>query len=100
MDENATVHRARSVQNLFAEHQSDLQHLPCPPHSLDQGWRTYGTQHKILGTPPIKKVCILVQNNKVHYEVLRSNTSDWSWCGGKHIRLLFSCLSYVVDNNC
>ncbi|GFW64155.1 uncharacterized protein TNCV_708601 [Trichonephila clavipes] len=28
MDDNAAIHHARSVQNWFAEHQSDFQHLP------------------------------------------------------------------------
>ncbi|KFM66807.1 hypothetical protein X975_10900, partial [Stegodyphus mimosarum] len=30
MDDNATVHCARSVQNWFTEHQSDFEHLPWP----------------------------------------------------------------------
>ncbi|GFT49502.1 hypothetical protein TNCV_3366881 [Trichonephila clavipes] len=74
--------------------------------SIVQGWRTigtrtiHGTQHNILGTPAIKIVCILFQNNKVHYEVLRTNASDRSWGSGERTRLLLSCLSYVVDCNC
>ncbi|GFV97547.1 hypothetical protein TNCV_2040551 [Trichonephila clavipes] len=41
---------------------------------IEQGWRTTGTRaidgtrHNILGIPPIKMVCILIQNNKVQYE--------------------------------
>ncbi|GFX74917.1 hypothetical protein TNCV_1844891 [Trichonephila clavipes] len=35
-------------------------------------------RHNIFGTPPIKTVCILVQNNKVHFEVLRSKTMPLS----------------------
>ncbi|GFX05948.1 hypothetical protein TNCV_759841 [Trichonephila clavipes] len=45
---------------------------------LDQEWRTNGTGHNILGTPRINTVCILIQNNKVQYEVLRTNASDRS----------------------
>ncbi|GFV98691.1 hypothetical protein TNCV_1453771 [Trichonephila clavipes] len=47
-----------------------------------QGWRTSGTRaingtrHNILGMPAIKRVCILFQNNKIHYEILRANASD------------------------
>ncbi|GFW42567.1 general transcription factor II-I repeat domain-containing protein 2A [Trichonephila clavipes] len=37
-----------------------------------------GTRHNILGTPPIKTVCILAQNNKVNYGVLRTNA--WFTC--------------------
>ncbi|GFX74937.1 uncharacterized protein TNCV_1845091 [Trichonephila clavipes] len=33
IDSNAAIHRARSVQNWFAEHQSAFQHLPSPPHN-------------------------------------------------------------------
>ncbi|GFX02526.1 hypothetical protein TNCV_727801 [Trichonephila clavipes] len=46
---------------------------------LDQGWRTCapdGTQHNILGTPPIKMVSILIQNNKIYEETLRTKASD------------------------
>ncbi|GFT54145.1 hypothetical protein TNCV_3562801 [Trichonephila clavipes] len=49
--------------------------------NLDQGWRTSGTraisgtQHNILDTPTIKMICILFQNNKVQYEVLRTNAA-------------------------
>ena len=35
MDDNAPMYRDRSVQNWFAEHQSDFQHLFYPPHSSD-----------------------------------------------------------------
>ena len=35
MDDNVPVHQARSVQNWFAEHQSDFQHFFWPPHSPD-----------------------------------------------------------------
>ncbi|GFU59210.1 DDE_3 domain-containing protein [Trichonephila clavipes] len=35
MDGNATIHRARSVQNWLAEHQSDLRKIPLTPHSQD-----------------------------------------------------------------
>ncbi|GFV00538.1 hypothetical protein TNCV_3645161 [Trichonephila clavipes] len=43
---------------------------------LRQGWLPSGTrviddtQHNILSMPSIKRVCILVQNNKVHYEII------------------------------
>ncbi|GFT65020.1 hypothetical protein TNCV_2610731 [Trichonephila clavipes] len=46
-------------------------------NTIYQGWRTIGTRaidgtrHNILGTPPIKTVCILIQNNNIQYEVLR-----------------------------
>ncbi|GFT85393.1 hypothetical protein TNCV_497661 [Trichonephila clavipes] len=49
-----------------------------------QGWQTSGTRafdgtrHNILGTSPFKTVCILIQNNKVQYEVLRTKASDRS----------------------
>ncbi|GFW48930.1 hypothetical protein TNCV_3901281 [Trichonephila clavipes] len=35
MKGNAIIHRLRNVQKRFAEHQSDFQHLPWPPHSPD-----------------------------------------------------------------
>ncbi|GFS87318.1 hypothetical protein TNCV_1834391 [Trichonephila clavipes] len=38
---------------------------------LYQGWRTNGTRQNYLGTSTIKTVSILVQNNKVHYEVMK-----------------------------
>ena len=38
MDDNAPIHRARSVQNWFAEHQSNFQHLSWPLHSPDLMW--------------------------------------------------------------
>ncbi|GFX88058.1 hypothetical protein TNCV_158761 [Trichonephila clavipes] len=50
-------------------------------YRLYQGWRTSGTRtingmrQNILGTPAIKMVCILFQNNKVHSEVLRTNAA-------------------------
>ncbi|GFV06137.1 hypothetical protein TNCV_1084111 [Trichonephila clavipes] len=36
MDDNATIYRAKSVQNWFAEHQSDSHTslIPWPPHRL------------------------------------------------------------------
>ncbi|GFX16136.1 hypothetical protein TNCV_4703921 [Trichonephila clavipes] len=49
----------------------------------DIGWQTRGmyvingTRHNILSTPEIKMICILFQNNNVHYEALRTNAA-WS----------------------
>ncbi|GFX31815.1 hypothetical protein TNCV_171481 [Trichonephila clavipes] len=45
-------------------------------HTIDQGWQISDTQaidgtlRNILGTSQIKMIYILVQNNKVHYEVV------------------------------
>ena len=33
VENNAPMNRVRNVQNWFAEHQSDFQHLSWPPHS-------------------------------------------------------------------
>ncbi|GFV45615.1 hypothetical protein TNCV_127591 [Trichonephila clavipes] len=44
--------------------------------------------------PVIKMVCILFQNCKVHYEVLRANANDRSYGNRKHTRLSLSCLRY------
>ncbi|GFX70474.1 hypothetical protein TNCV_4474081 [Trichonephila clavipes] len=35
MDDNATIHRVRNVQNWFVEPQPDFQHFPWPQHSPD-----------------------------------------------------------------
>ncbi|GFT17930.1 uncharacterized protein TNCV_4910891 [Trichonephila clavipes] len=61
---------------------------------LDQGWQTGGTRvingirHNILGTQVIKTAYILLQNNKVHYEVLQANASNQSRGGGEQPCLL------------
>ncbi|GFT57143.1 THAP-type domain-containing protein [Trichonephila clavipes] len=50
---------------------------------IGQGRRTSGTRafngtrHNFSGTSAIKMVCILFQNSKIHYEILRTNASDW-----------------------
>ncbi|GFW66415.1 hypothetical protein TNCV_3433761 [Trichonephila clavipes] len=76
-------------------------------HRIDQRWRTsgmraiVGKRQNILGTPPIKTVCILVQNNKDHYEVLRPNTSDQSSCSGGSLLLFLAMatLSTTIAND-
>ncbi|GFW67461.1 hypothetical protein TNCV_3391321 [Trichonephila clavipes] len=82
---------------LFTRVNLMLMHLVIGLY-LPQRWQTNGmpdidgTLYNILGTPPIKRICILVQNNKVLYEVLRLSVSDWSRCGKEHTRLLLFCL--------
>ncbi|GFW86029.1 hypothetical protein TNCV_1968371 [Trichonephila clavipes] len=58
------VHQEIEVQNYMKEIKA-----------LDQGWRISGTC-AIDGTPSIKTVGIVVQNNKVHYEVLRASKCE------------------------
>ncbi|GFW57611.1 hypothetical protein TNCV_2925301 [Trichonephila clavipes] len=58
MDDNATIYRARSVQNWLVEHQSDFQHLPWSPPSpnlnlIENVWdtgKTHIRQHSSLPT--------------------------------------------------
>ncbi|GFV87501.1 hypothetical protein TNCV_3281391 [Trichonephila clavipes] len=59
-----------------------------------------GTLHNVFGKRAIKEVYIVILNNKVHYEVLRKITNDRLQSGGKHICLMLSCFSYVVDYSC
>ncbi|GFX70599.1 hypothetical protein TNCV_875731 [Trichonephila clavipes] len=79
MHQRSSVGNGRSLPTSKTSQVSD-QAL----YHLGQGWGTSGTRaingtrHNILGTPAIKMVCILFQNNKVHYEISRRNASDRS----------------------
>ncbi|GFW53378.1 transposable element Tcb1 transposase [Trichonephila clavipes] len=66
IDENAPVHRARSVQNWLAEHQSDFQRLPLWPHSLDLN--------------PIENVWDMVKRIIQQHSPFPSNLQDLKIC--------------------
>ncbi|GFW94169.1 hypothetical protein TNCV_1979091 [Trichonephila clavipes] len=81
MVDNAKPYRAHLLDEFLES--ADIRRMDWQVRSLDinpieQGWRTTGTRHNILGTSPIKVVCNLIQNNKVQYEVLRTNASNRS----------------------
>ncbi|GFW35587.1 general transcription factor II-I repeat domain-containing protein 2A [Trichonephila clavipes] len=60
----------------------------------------HGTQHNILGTPPIKTVYILVENNRVHYEVLhisRTNASNRPWCDSSVIEFSAKFSQRIIE---
>ncbi|GFU65582.1 hypothetical protein TNCV_635051 [Trichonephila clavipes] len=73
---HSATQNIRQVESPLVRLVEEKKRWVAPDHSLGQGWRISGTRaidgtrHSILGTPPIKLVCILVQNNQVHYEVI------------------------------
>ena len=66
MDDNAPMHRARIVQNWFAEHQSDFQHLSWPQHSPNLN--------------PIENVWDMVERCIRKHSLLPSNLQDLKSC--------------------
>ena len=66
MDDNAPIHRARSVQNWFAEHQPDFQHLSWPTHIPDLN--------------PIENVWGTVERRIRQFSPLPSNLQDLKNC--------------------
>ncbi|GFV24974.1 transposable element Tc3 transposase [Trichonephila clavipes] len=62
-DDNATtIHHARSAQKWFAEHQSDFQYLPWPPHNPDFN--------------PIENVRDMVERHFRQHSTLQSNLQN------------------------
>ncbi|GFU16927.1 transposable element Tcb2 transposase [Trichonephila clavipes] len=66
MDDSATTHPAQSVQNWFAEHRSDFQHLPLPQHSPNLN--------------PIENVWDMVEKCIQQHSPLQSNSQDLKAC--------------------
>ena len=66
MDDNAPIHRARSIQNWFAEHQCYFQHLSWPSHSSDRN--------------PIKNVWDMAERRIRHHSLLPSNLQHLKSC--------------------
>ncbi|GFV35590.1 hypothetical protein TNCV_3473611 [Trichonephila clavipes] len=56
----------------------NLSRLKYPPIGVEAGEGVPAQGWRINGTPPIKTDYILMQYNKIQYEVLRTNASDWS----------------------
>ncbi|GFW35611.1 uncharacterized protein TNCV_2462511 [Trichonephila clavipes] len=88
MDDNAAIHRTRSVQNWFTELQSEFKHLSRPPHSPDFN--------------PIENVSDMVKRHNRHHSPLTSNLQDL-----KSLRVFFSSdeahfwlNGYVNKQNC